>query len=230
MPATYQITVNNEGAAPLSNVEINNPVPSQANFLSAGEGGQLVDNQVKWMIGELAPGTSRTVDIVLQARAPGKICNQASATADRGLSKQAEACTDFAGVAALALEVEDTNDPVEVDAATTYNITVRNPGSGPVTNVRIAATVPQQMTVTRAAGTTDNRKEGQKVIYEPITLQGGGEARFSVEVKAQRPGDVRFKVELTADQLTAGPVQQEESTTIYAILPSSRTKPAREVE
>jgi hypothetical protein len=86
------------------------------------------------------------------------------------------------------------------------------------------ATVPEQMTVMRAAGASDNRKDGQKITYEPLTLAAGGEARFRIEVKAERPGDVRFKVELTADQLTAGPVQQEESTTIFAVLPSSRRK------
>ena len=45
-----------------------------------------------------------------------------------------------------------------------------------------------------------------------------------IAVRALRAGDVRFRVELTADQLTAGPVRQEESTTIYTNLPASRRK------
>ena len=75
--------------------------------------------------------------------------------------------------------------------------------------------------VTRAAGASDNRKEDQKIIYQPLTLPAGGEARYRIDVKAQQPGDIRFKVELTADQLTAGPVEQQESTTIFATLPPS---------
>ena len=57
--------------------------------------------------------------------------------------------------------------------------------------------------------------EGRQVVFEPITLQPRDEKVYEVLVKALRPGDVRFRVDLTADQLTAGPVHREESTTIY---------------
>src|SRR5262249_11544941 len=163
---------------------------------------------------------SRTVEVRLRALVPTRICNQVVVTTDRGFTKQAEACTDFTGASALSLEVEDSRDPVGVGSQMSYDIVVRNPGSNPVTRVQIVATVPEQMTVTRAAGASDNRKDGQKIAYEPLSLPAGGEARFRIDIRAERPGDVRFKVELTADQLTAGPVQQEESTTIYAMLPS----------
>jgi uncharacterized repeat protein (TIGR01451 family) len=179
---------------------------------------------VQWTIGTLPPGESRTVEVRLRALVPGRLCNQAMVSAERCLSKQAEACTEFTGASALALEVADSQDPVEVGSQTSYDITVRNPGSNPVTRVQITATVPEQMTVVRAAGASDHHKDGQKILYDPLTLPAGGEARFHIDVKAERPGDVRFKVELSADQLTAGPVQQEESTTIFAMLPSSRLK------
>jgi uncharacterized repeat protein (TIGR01451 family) len=210
----------------LTNVTIHDPLPAQTSFVDASSGGELAGNQVQWIVGTLVPGDSRTVEVRLRALAPGRICNQALVTADRGVTRQVEACTDFAGAPALSLEVADTEDPVEVGGQTSYKITVRNPGSNPVTRMQIVATVPEEMIVTRASGTADNHKDGQKIIYDPLTVPAGGEARFRVDVKAQRPGDVRFKVELTADQLTSGPVQQEESTTIFAMLPSSRRKGA----
>jgi uncharacterized repeat protein (TIGR01451 family) len=218
MPASYQITVTNQGAFPLDNIVITNPLPAQATFVSASQGGVLEDNLVHWSIGTLQSKESRSVALVLQAQSAGTIRNRATATADRGLTAIAEIVTEFAGISALSLEVADTEDPVEVGGTTSYNIVVRNQGTTPVTRVRISATVPDQLLITQAAGAADNQKQGQRITYEPLTLPAGGEARYRVDVKAQRPGDVRFKVELTADQLTAGSVEQEESTTIYSPL------------
>jgi len=224
VPATYHIVVSNAGTAPLTSVLVSDPLPANTSFLSASEGGQLSGNQVQWSLGALAAGEKRSFELVLQARTAGRICNAVIASAEPGLSKQAEACTDFAGAPALSLEVADSEDPVEVGAATTYAIAVHNQGTSPVTGVRIEATVPAQMSVLQATGAANHRREGQKIIYEPLTLQAGDSARYRVEVRAERPGDVRFRVELTAAQLSGGPVQQEESTTIYSALPTSRRK------
>src|SRR5260370_26255580 len=198
IPAASQLRVSNPGTRPLTNVVISDRLPAQTTFVSANSGGELIGGHVQWMIGTLPPAESRTVEVRLRALAPGRICNQAVVTADRGLTKQAEACTDFTGASALSLEVEDTRDPVEVGKQTSYDITVRNPGSNPVTRVQIVATVPEQMTVMRAAGASDNRKDGQKITYEPLTLAAGGEARFRIEVKAGRPGEGGFNMGLHA--------------------------------
>jgi uncharacterized repeat protein (TIGR01451 family) len=222
--ATYEITLNNAGTGPLENVSIDNPLPPQTEFVAASEGGQAAGNQVRWVFGTLEPGASRTVELTLRALSPGHICNRATAQAERGLTRQAEVCTDFAGVAALELTVQDSEDPVEVGKTTMYNITVHNPGSTPATNVRIAATVPSQMAVLRATP-ADYRVQDRMIVYEPRTIPAGGDVRFQIEVRGERAGDVRFKVDLTADQLPAGPVQQEEGTTIFTSLPPSRREP-----
>jgi len=221
MPATYEVAVLNPGTVPLQNLVVDNPLPSGMTFVSASENGQFTGKQVRWNIGALAPGANQKLEIVLQSQNTGRICNQATASADRGLSKQAEFCTEFAGMPALSLVVEDSEDPVEIGGTTAYLITVRNQGSSPVTSVRIQATAPAQEQVADATGPAKHRIDGQKVIYDPVTLRAGETARYRVDVKAMRAGDVRFKVQLTADQLIGGPVEQQESTTIYSALPSS---------
>jgi uncharacterized repeat protein (TIGR01451 family) len=223
--SAYQIIVSNPGTLPLANVAITDPLPPGTTFVSASSGGQLAGNEVRWTIGPLAPGENRTVDVVLRAQSEGRICNRATATAERGLTAEAEACTEFIGLAALSVEVVHTEDPVEVGAETSYAILVRNRGTTPVNEVRIVALVPEQMQVIRATGPSDNRKDGPKLVFEPLTLPPKGEARYVVYVKALAPGDVRFKVDLMAQELTAGPVHEEESTTIYTDVPATRRPP-----
>jgi uncharacterized repeat protein (TIGR01451 family) len=218
----YQLTVSNTGTASLSNVAIFDPLPAETRFVSASAGGRLVGNEVQWLLGGLAPGANRTVDVVLRPQKAGQICNRATATADRGLTAQAEACTEFIGVSALLLEVVDTDDPVEVGADTSYVILVRNQGTADARDVRIVAQVPEQMDITRVTGPSDHRKEGQTIRFEPLNLPPQGQARYLVYVKAKAPGDVRFKVDMTAEPLKSGPVHEEESTTIYSDVPATQ--------
>jgi uncharacterized repeat protein (TIGR01451 family) len=221
MAVSYQLTATNPGTAAVEELVITDTLPPGGTFVSASGGGQQVGGEVRWAIGTLAPGASRTVDVVLRAREPGRLCNRATARAARGLTAQAEFCTEFTGVSALLLEVVDTDDPVEVGAETNYIILVRNQGMVPTNEVRIDALVPQQMAVARVAGPSRYRQEGQRLLFEPLTLAPRSDARYVITVKALRPGDVRFKVDLTARELPSGPVHEEESTTVYADLPAA---------
>jgi uncharacterized repeat protein (TIGR01451 family) len=223
LQATYFITAKNTGEVNLEGVTLTDPLPEGTTFVRASGDGQLTANEVRWQLGMLAAGESRTVQLTLQARAAGKVTNWATATAGPGISASAEAATEFRGVSALLAELVDTQDPVEVGADTSYVITLRNQGMVPVTNIRIRAVVPREMSLTRAKGPVDNRlgqriKEGQEVIFEPLkTLAPGTVVRYEVFVKARQPGDARFTVDVTADQLkVGGPVHLQESTAVYS--------------
>ena len=206
----------NEGTSTLTNVTLTDPVPEGLSFVNASHEGILNDNRVQWSLGTIEPGAKRTVQVVFRAKGAVNACNRVTASADHGLSAQAEICTEFLGVSALLLEVVDTEDPVEVGSETNYLIIVRNQGSLPATGVRVAAHVPEQEQVLKVTGPSVHSQEGQTITCQPFTLPPQGEARFTVSVRAMRAGNVRFKVDLTADMLTSGPVSEEESTTLYA--------------
>jgi len=217
----YQLLVSNTGSVPIENVYVINPIPDHTDFIRASDAGQRAGNQVQWVLGTLEPRARRTVEVVLRSQAPGKICNRATASAGDQYSVEAEACTELIGVAALLLEVVDTEDPVEVGSETMYIINIRNQGTAQATNIQIEAIVPAQMEILRVTGPSDHKKEGQRIICEPLTMAAKGEARYVVYVRAKTAGEVRFKVNMTADQLTSGlPVHEEESTTIYSSNPS----------
>lgn len=224
-PATYQITVSNPGTAAATNVVITNVLPPKTTLVNASQGARRIDNQVQWPIGMLSPGARRTVQLSLRGQEVGEVRNQAAATGTRGLAARAEAVTVFEGATGLTVDVDDRDDPVEVGKLTSYSIIVTNQGNVEATKVQIVATVPEQMAVTDAKGPSNAGKDGAKIVFEPITLAAGKTATYEVFVKPQRPGDVRFRVELSADQLPAGPVRREESTTIYSDVPGQTAPP-----
>jgi uncharacterized repeat protein (TIGR01451 family) len=214
-PATYQLTVQNTGTQPATSVVVTDMLPARTTLVSASQGGVRTENQVQWNLGTLPPGGRRTVQVVLRGSVAGEVVNKASVRADRDLKAEAQTATVFEAAAGLTADIEEQDDPVAVGAETKYTITLQNQGAGPATRVVVQAVVPEQMEVRGAEGPAAYKQEGQQVTFEPITLQPREEKVYEIRVKALRAGDVRFRVDLSADQLPAGPVRREESTTIF---------------
>lgn len=226
-PATYALTVTNPGTVPATNVTVSNLLPANATFVGATQGGRLAANQLQWAIGTLPPGTRRSFQITLKANGEGEVSNKATASGDRGLTAQAEVKTVFEGATGLSADVEVKDNPIEVGSQTTYAIRVMNQGALEASDVAVYATLPEQMQFVSARGPTAHKSEGQQVVFEALpTLAPKKNVRYEITVKAVRAGDVRFKVDLTAKQLPAGPVHREESTTIYADIPGVPAAPA----
>lgn len=210
-----ELTVSNTGNAPLDNVVVTAPIPAQTGLVSASDGGKQVGSQIEWQLGTLQPGAKAALELKLRPTTAGRVVVVAEARADRGLRVTADAATVIVGEAGLLLEVVDLEDPIEVGGDTQYNIIIRNQGSAPTTNIRITAFVPPELAVSRVQGPTDHTKEEGKIVFEPLNLPPMKDTIYRVYVRALKPGDVRFRVEMTADQLPAGPLREEESTNIY---------------
>jgi uncharacterized repeat protein (TIGR01451 family) len=121
----------------------------------------------------------------------------------------------------------DTKNPLPVGDETSYTITVQNQGTAPVTNLVVTALVPPEMQLLQAKGASEPPPadklpkadaEGQRLPFAPLkALAPGATVQYRVFVRALRAGDVRFKVEVAADQLQAGgPVLVEQSTRVFA--------------
>jgi len=105
---------------------------------------------------------------------------------------------------------------VRIDGLTSYTVRVTNTGTGPDTNVRLGATVPPEMQYVGEGqgGTTAIEADGNKLTFGAVpTLAAGASATWTVNVKALRPGDARFGVQMISDSLTK-PVDESESTRV----------------
>jgi uncharacterized repeat protein (TIGR01451 family) len=236
----YQLTLSNTGSGKAVRALISATLPANAKFVSASNGGVFLENKVAWILGEVAAGRKKTVTLVYQAQAAGEFCVSAQALADREgaaagkLTAEAQGCTDFQGVSAVTLNVLVTKNPVEVGDTTSYVITVANPGTAPVTNLNLRAMLPHELELRHLSAVAtdpaiikektiqgdkgDPVAAGTPILFKPIpALAPGMNFQVTVLAEGRKAGDVRVKVEMTADQLKAGgPVTEEESTTIFA--------------
>jgi uncharacterized repeat protein (TIGR01451 family) len=232
---TYRLTVRNPGSLPATNVVVALPIPNGVQVVEAADGGQTTEGQVRWPLGTLPPGERRTLRVKLQAPAKVDAGYQARATADRGLDAKASLTTRFTGSGGLTFFTEPDENPVFVNTASGYSITVINQGNDTARDVRIVARVPEQMEVTGAEGPAGSkgRVEKQLVSFDPLpTLAPGAEAAYRVLVTPKRAGDVLLTVEMTADQpKLERPVRKDTPTTVAnpgpPAQPQSRRKGAR---
>jgi uncharacterized repeat protein (TIGR01451 family) len=215
--AVYTIKVINPGDASATNVTINDVVPPGFKFLQASDGGRhdFSTRTVSWYLGEVQPGQSKDVKLEVVAINPGEHHHHVTATAARGIKVDSEIMTRVEGLSAILLEVVDTEDPIEVGADTAYEIRITNTGSKTETDIKLACVIPEKMLFKSAQGPCRFHEQGKEIVFEPLPkLAPRADAIFRINVKAQAPGDVRFKAQITSTNLVE-PVIEMESTRIY---------------
>ena len=95
-----------------------------------------------------------------------------------------------------------------------YEIRVTNQGTGACTNVQLVAAIAEGTEYKGSSGPTQIKAQGQHLVFDPIpTLAVKGEAVYRVRVRGTAAGDLRFRVQLTCDQVRT-PVVKEESTQV----------------
>lgn len=216
-PITWTMTVTSSGDVEARDVILEDAVPAGTTFVSATDGGRLMGGNVAWNLGTMAPGSSKTVSMTVRADTQGTIRNTATARAYCADSVAADASTTVTGVAAILLELIDTDDPLEIDGNTTYVIDVTNQGSANDTNVVIECTLPAQQEFVSAENDrgVPHTVSGKTVTFSPLAvLEPKARTTYRVVIRATGLGDVRFAVKLTSDVLDS-PVQENESTHIY---------------
>jgi uncharacterized repeat protein (TIGR01451 family) len=226
--ALYTLKVTNPGDAPATNVTVADMVPAGFKVLAASDGGRhdFQSRTVSWFLGEVAPGQTREVRLEVQAVNAGEHRHKATAVGARGLRAEAEKMTRVEGLAALMVEMVDTDDPIEVGGDTEYEVRITNTGSKAETDIKLVATIPDKMQFKGAQGHARHREEGKLIIFEPIpALAPRADAIFRLKVKAVEAGTVRFKIQVSSATLTE-PVIKEEATRIYADAPDTPSTPS----
>lgn len=215
MELTYDIAVTNTGDWPAVDTVIENAVPQGMRFVRGSQGVNFTDNKVLWKVVRINPGDTVNTSVTFIPSVVGPIENTFRASAVCADVVAATAKTEIKGAAGILLEVGDTADPVRIGNTTTYRIVATNQGTVPVTNILIKAALENSMTHVSNAGATKGQLSEGTITFEPLTwLAPRTQAIWEITVNAATEGDVRFKAEMTADQLDS-PVMETESTHFY---------------
>jgi uncharacterized repeat protein (TIGR01451 family) len=231
----YQIDLTNPGSAATEAIQMWTAVPDGFEFVQASDAGQFnaTSKTVVWRLNGLTAGGAKTVTVKLRAVAPADSAvrttvqaGEADAPAGAGvaavaaqgkpLEARAETAVKAEGVAALRFDLVGKEGLVEVGKEAEYEIKVVNHGTGPCTNVQLVAELADGTTMVASAGPTNGRSQGgQTVLFEPLPhLAAKAEAVYRMRVNGSVPGDMRFRVKLTCEQIPS-PVVKEENTKFY---------------
>jgi uncharacterized repeat protein (TIGR01451 family) len=214
-PLDYEITVTNRGDGTAKNLVIENAVPAGVTAIEASTGANLTGTKLVWQMDSLESNASTRVRLSYVPTKGGTITNTASVTAYCAETATASTQTLVTGIPALRLDVVDLDDPIEVGRPTTYVITVTNSGTAADSNIRIVCYLEDKVQYISSVGDTSGSIMGNTISFAPLhSLEPKGRATWRVVVKGVRPGDVRFRVTMSSDQL-ARPVEDTEATNLY---------------
>jgi len=229
----YEVTLSNPGTAATDPVNLYAVLPEGFEYLQASDGATYTaaNRAVVWKIAGIAPGGSKAFTLKLRAVAESDgilrlvaqavpeqptqgiaAAGGAVRPAGRVLEAKAETPIKADGIAAVRFDVLDLDDPVEVGKEATYEVRVMNQGTGACSNVQLVAAMADGCTFTGSTGPTQVKAQGQTLVFDPIQNLGvKGEAVYRVKVRGAAAGDIRFRVQLSCDQVR-NPVVKEEST------------------
>ncbi len=212
-PATYVITVKNEGTTTLRDLRVEDTLPGGVELIDSG-GGTVSGNKIHWDLPSLAAGQSKEYRLRFSANQPGWTTNTASVHTKTGLTATDTARTEWFGVPGVQLEVIDSNDPIRVGERTVYTLTVKNQGRFRPVDSTIRFTLTDNIRPISISGSEQGVIDGQVVTFPAATIQPGRDLVIQITAEGVSRGVGVGTMELEADFL-GRTVSSQEPTNVY---------------
>lgn len=213
--ATYTITVKNSGNGVARNTVVDDALPAGTTFKSATEGGALSGGGVKWNLGDLAAGASKTMTVTLGSGSVTEIRNAATVTSVCCANATATAVTAVDGVPAIVVELVDNPDPIEVGGETVFTIRITNQGNKADSNVKAVFKLAPGLTFVSGNGDTAVSAAADSITLGTVgTLAPKQTVTWTVRAKSNAAnGDSRSTLSVTSAYFTKA-IDEEESTNL----------------
>ncbi len=216
---TYLITVDNNGPASATNVEVTDTLPTEVSFSSASAGCSYSDNVV-CSLGTIPAGSDKSVQIavIVNSEGSGSIANTAVVSSDTPEENPGDESTTITTNTTPSQETADLSisksadpNPVLVGQQLTYLITVDNNGPSTATNVVVTDTLPAEVSFSSASAGCSNA--GSVVCSLGSIAAGTNKSvQIVVTVDSEGSGNIANTAVVGSDTPEANP--GDESTTI----------------
>jgi uncharacterized repeat protein (TIGR01451 family) len=205
---TYTITTANTGQVEAQAMTVRDPVPPGLQLVSSTPPATVEGNQLIWTLGVLPAGSTHTLQAVFKATQLGSVTNCASIVALEGFRDQKCVTTQVTGPQQPQLKIDVNDVPTAtVNATFTYDITVSNPGSGPVTNLVLSAAFDNGLEEPKSRANPLEVRLGTIAPGEnrmvPLTLIGRRAGRFNTRITATADGNLRADAQRTVTVASA---------------------------
>jgi len=214
---TFILAVTNDGVAATDNVRVMHKIPEGFEFITSDRGAQYDAGTriLTWFVGRLESGQHVETKVTLNAKSRGEFKHLVRATSEHGTFSDAELRTVIEGSSALAVEIVDLDDPVEVGTEAIYEVRVKNEGSASARNIGLTCELAPGMNYLSANGPADHIAEKQLIVFRTIGELGAGKtATFRVHVSSVATGNALFRARVLSESV-AEPLTTEELTKFY---------------
>jgi hypothetical protein len=210
-----QVSLTNDGDAPVKDVELQLPIPEDAERLSISRGDVQRGDDGEFEVGTLAAGETRNFNVSFLAEEPGEYESQAVATGYCVAEVRQPVSLAIVGIPALQLEVIDRQDPVRIGEQTVYEIRMFNEGSADDLDIRVTGELPDGFSFVSAEGDLPGEADGNRLSFPVIDKLGPGEElTMQVTVRADEANRGKLKLNVQSQELSQT-LREEESTTSY---------------
>ncbi len=205
----FEVVVTNTGNRVASGVTLTDTLPFGLEFVSSiPEAASVNESTVNWDLGDLEPGSSATITMVLRGTLVGDQLNRATAVSTEGFAGADDATTEVEpGTLTVS---KSASAQVNIGEEITYVIMVENEGDGALTNVVITDTLPEGAALTSVTPETASGL-ASPVIWSIDRLDAGSSRTYRITATAQTVGRLVNSVTATSEE---GAEASAEATTL----------------
>jgi hypothetical protein len=227
----YRVKVKNVGDAIAREVLAAAVLPIGAKYIGGIESAEVVNNGLRWTIGNLPIGEERSFEIQCSYSQAGDLKFETGVRAADDLAATHTVQTQVAALADVVLSVESPKGPLPIQEQVTYLIKVKNRGTSAGKLLQVAMQFSEGIEPVGATGASFDIEPGQ-ITFQPIeSLDVDQEIVIRVQAIASDSGNHRFRAVLTGNDPVCEEIAQG-TTRFYGneIISDSRPTGQRSAE